>query len=260
MYSRLNPEARIAVMQATDEARELGHSEVGADHVLLGLLANVRGETYALLTQHGLTFDQARSIVIERHVETPRDQDADPEASSAELDEDRAALRAIGIDLDKVREAVRSTFGDDITEGWGERGRGRGRGRRGGPGGHHGRHHHGRPDRRATGPDSAEVEDPRIEGRRGGGRGRRGPRSERFGDRLPFSPALVEALRGVRRVAGADDRERRRGPGGPGMTAPRLLLAIARSGDPAVEAVLGWADDSAALRAAIEEYAGQPTA
>ena len=257
MYSRLDQEARIAVMQATDEARELGHSEVGADHVLLGLLANVRGETYSLLTQHGLTFDQARTIVIERHVEAtaPHADDSAESAASTELDEDREALKAIGIDLDKVREAVRSTFGDDITAGWGERGRGRGRGgRRGGPG--RGRHHHHSPEMR-----SEKLSEDAAEGgfRGRGGRGRRGPRSERFGGRLPFAPSLVEALRGVRREAGADDRERRRGPGGPGMTAPRLLLAISRSGDPAVEAVLGWADDSAALKAAIEEYAGQPT-
>ncbi len=252
MYTRLDQEARIAVMQATDEARELGHSEVGADHVLLGLLANVRGETYSLLTRHGLTFDQARTIVIERHLETtPTADEPVGSEAAADLDEDREALRAIGIDLDKVREAVRSTFGDDITAGWGQRGRGRGRGgRRGGPGG--GRHHHRR-HADVEGGEGREV----SEGR--GGRGRRGPRSERFGDRLPFSPALVGALRGVRREAGADDRERR-GPGGPGMTAPRLLLAISRSGDPGVEAVLGWANESAALKAEIEEYAAQPTA
>lgn len=240
MYTRFDPEARIAVMQAIDEARELGHSEVGPDHVLLGLLANVRGETYALLSSHGLQFDSARTIVIDRHrdAEPSPAQAADAERpDTSDLDEDREALRAIGIDLDKVREAVRSTFGEDITAEWGERdrrGRGRGRGRHHHEGGEHGEQHRGR--------------------------GRRGPRSERFGGRAPFSPALVEALRGVRREAAGDDRDRRRGPGGAGMTAGRLLLAITRSGDPVVEAVLGWANDATALRNAIEEHAAQATA
>ncbi len=43
MHSRFDTEARIAVAQATDIARELGHREVGPDHLLLGLLANMRG-------------------------------------------------------------------------------------------------------------------------------------------------------------------------------------------------------------------------
>ena len=51
-------------MQATEEARELGHSEVGPDHVLLGLLSNMRGSTFALLTEHGLRLDSAREVVV----------------------------------------------------------------------------------------------------------------------------------------------------------------------------------------------------
>jgi len=64
MFSRFDPEARIAVMQATEEARELGHSEVGPDHVLLGMLSNMRGSTFALLTEHGLRLDSAREVVV----------------------------------------------------------------------------------------------------------------------------------------------------------------------------------------------------
>jgi Clp amino terminal domain, pathogenicity island component len=250
MFNRLNPEARIAVMQAIDEARELGHAEVGADHVLLGLLANVRGETYALLTSHGLDFTKARSIVVDQHIEPTRDELSQTEPT--ELDEDREALRAIGIDLDKVREAVKSTFGDDITEGWGERGpQVRGRGPRRGPRGRHHHHHHGE-----GGPDAGEQGEERR-----GGRGRRGPRSERFGDRPMFSAELRDALRATVRGArrGAPDGERR-GPGGPKMTATMLLTAIAQSQNPAVETILDSAKDQSALREAITAYAGQPTA
>ncbi len=94
---------------------------------------------------------------------------ADPDHPDPGLDEDREALRAIGIDLDKVREAVRSTFGDDITEQWGERQDRRGRR------GQRGRRHH-----------------------RGGGRGRRGPRSRQYADRGEFSDSLIGILRDLR--------------------------------------------------------------
>jgi hypothetical protein len=256
MFPRFDPEARIAVMQATEEARELGHSEVGPDHVLLGLLSNMRGSTFALLTEHGLRLDSAREVVVAQRAlrdEARPSPSATPDAdvpgedsADSDLDEDREALRAIGIDLDKVREAVRSTFGDDITEQWGER-RDR-RGRRG----ERGRHHH-----------------------EGGGRGRRGPRSRQFTDRGEFSDSLVAILRDLRRSTlrdageerSGDRSERRRERGergerrqrGPALTADRLLLAIARSEDPVAQAVLGWANDAAALRAAIEERATQPT-
>jgi Clp amino terminal domain, pathogenicity island component len=255
MYSRFDPEARIAVMQATEEARELGHSEVGPDHVLLGLLSNMRGSTFALLTEHGLRLDSAREVVVAqraalaasqpsptRNSDTSDQDSADPDRGlDPGLEEDREALRAIGIDLDKVREAVRSTFGDDITEEWGERhGRSGRRGQRG-------RRHHG-----------------------GGGRGRRGPRSRQFADRGEFSDSLIGILRDLRhttmRDASRERRERRGERGergdrrqrGPALTADRLLLAIARSNDPVAQAVLGWANDVSALRTAIEARATQP--
>jgi Clp amino terminal domain, pathogenicity island component len=248
MFNRMNPEARIAVMQAIDEARELGHAEVGADHVLLGLLANVRGETYALLTDHGLDFTSARAIVIDQHVEPAGAASAD---EPPELDEDREALRAIGIDLDKVRDAVKSTFGDDITEGWGERAgrgpRGRGRGR------HHHHHHRGE-----GGP--TEEGAPLGEGRRGG-RGRRGPRSERFGDRPMFSAELRNAMRATVREARRDAADGdRRGPGGPTLTAAAILAAITTGDDPVVDAILNSATNPHALREAVASYAGQPAA
>ena len=43
-----------AVTQAADIARELGHTEIGPGHLLLGLLANPRGTAYAALRDHGL--------------------------------------------------------------------------------------------------------------------------------------------------------------------------------------------------------------
>ncbi len=231
MQSRFDTEARIAVAQAADIARELGHTEVGPDHLLLGLLANARGTAYAALTDHGLRLDAARDIVAAQHVDavdetdTDAGQDADLEPTS--YDEDREALRAIGIDLDRVRDAVRTNLGQDLTDGWAsrperdrpERDRRGGRGRRG-----RGRRHHPHHDHE--------------------GRGRRGPRSRR-GDGPRFSRDLRGLLRDVRRsvlVERVDDtRGARRAV--PGMTGARLLVALTRSEDPVVRAVLAGAAD-----------------
>ncbi len=230
MQSRFDTEARIAVTQAADIARELGHTEVGPDHLLLGLLANARGTAYAALTDHGLRLDAARQIVADQHVDPvdePETADSDNEAAPTSYDEDREALRAIGIDLDRVRDAVRTNLGQDLSDGWAsrpERGRRRGRGRR---------HHHHHHDHE--------------------GRGRRGPRSRR-GDGPRFSRELRGLLRDVRhsvlRDRLDDDRDSRREV--PGMSGARLLVALTRSQNPVVQAVLAGATDLDALRAQAE--------
>src|SRR6478672_9549327 len=160
MQSRFDTEARIAVAQAADIARELGHSEVGPDHLLLGLLANARGTAYAALTDHGLRLDAAREIVATQHVDPvdepdTADSDGDADVAPTSYDEDREALRAIGIDLDRVRDAVRTNLGQDLSDGRASRPE---RGRRGGQG-------RGRRSREAW-----TEGDERGEGRRGRGR------------------------------------------------------------------------------------------
>jgi hypothetical protein len=245
MHPRFDTEARIAVAQATDLARELGHREVGPDHLLLGLLANTRGRAYAALTDHGLRLDAARDLVAAQHVDPApdpeHDQDADRSAEQASYDDDREALRAIGIDLDRVRDAVRDHLGQDLANGWatrserrGRRGRGprredRGEGRRG-----RGRHDH--PDH----PDHPERE----------GRGRRGPRSRRD-DGPRFSRELRGLLRDVRRSALRDRFDDTR-PETPGLSGARLLVALTRSDDPGVQAVLAGATDLDGLREQAE--------
>jgi hypothetical protein len=171
MQNRFDTEARIAVTQATDIARELGHREVGPGHLVAGLLANPRGTAYAALHDHGLELEAARALVATHHVDAEPESDPDHDsgeqrAHSARYDEDREALKAIGIDLDRVRDAVRANLGDDLAERWADRPRrDRGRSRR--------HHHHGQ------------------------GRGRRGPRSRRDG--LRFSRELRALLREARR-------------------------------------------------------------
>ena len=232
MQTRFDTEARIAVTQAADIARELGHREVTSGHLLAGLLANPRGTAYAALHDHGLELDTARALVATHHVdpepEPDPDHDHDDEDRSAGYDEDREALKAIGIDLDRVRDAVRANLGDDLAERWADRPRrDRERGRRGHRHGHHGQ-----------------------------GRGRRGPRSRRDG--LRFSRELRALLRDARRAVLRDQLDA--GDGGdrdavrrvPGLTGARLLVALTRSDDPAVRAVLATSTGLDGLRAQAE--------
>lgn len=247
-------ETRIAFVQAAEVAHELGHPTLGPEHLLLGLLADLRGHAVAALDPHGVTYQVARERVIAHH------RGANPAAPSASssYEEERLALAQLGLDLDRVREAVQQTFGEDIVDGWGERrptarGGGRGNGRRG--------------------DEPRETEMPE-----GGGRGRRGPRSNRFGPRgLPLSPALRDILGAMRSAArsdldaGSSDRgetRRRRGTRGPhGSRGPRqegqsrgrnpgpdavaLLVALLRSDSAAVHAAVGDADLCAQVAAQL---------
>ena len=239
MYSRLDHQARIALMQGADEARDLGHPTVGPEHLLLGLLADRRSEAADLLLAHGLTFEGGREAVVTHHRDHPEptptdepDADADPARAYAE---DREALRALGIDLDRVREAVRSGFGDDLAEEWGgrpDRRRSRGRGPRGGPGPH--RH----------------------------GRGRRGPRGGAGPFGLPFRDSLKDVLRDTMRAMaiervearlderfGEERREGRRSRRGPGRLEPRDLVGgLLDNPDPALQAALAGLDLDAVRR------------
>jgi hypothetical protein len=243
MSHRFDTESRIAVAQAADIAREMGHRQVGPGHLLAGLLANPRGTAYAALRDHGLDLDTTRDLVATHHVDPEPESESEsgrPEhdGPTGGYDEDREALQAIGIDLDRVRAAVRANLGADLADGWADRPdreRGRGRGRRGRRTGRPGHHHH-------------------HEGR---GRGRRGPRSRREGP--PFSRELRALLRDVRRSVLRDrleteDRDEARRV--PGMTGGRLLVALTRSDDPAVQAVLATADSIDRLRAQAEQVVG----
>jgi Clp amino terminal domain, pathogenicity island component len=237
MHTRFDTESRIAVVQAADIARELGHHEVGPGHLLAGLLANPRGTAYAALHDHGLDLDTARDLVAAHHVEAETETGLDADGHAAGYDDDRDALAAIGIDLDRVRDAVRTNLGADLAEGWAdrpERDRGRGRSRRGGR--RHGHDHEGRAGQR--------------------GRGRRGPRSRREGPQ--FSTEMRALLRDVRRsvqrdrLDAGDRADARRVPG---LTGARMLVALTRSDDPAVRAVLATATGIEGLRAQAEAAA-----
>jgi ATP-dependent Clp protease ATP-binding subunit ClpC len=67
MFERFTDKARQAVVLAQEEARRLGHPEVGTEHLLLGLLA-VPGDSAGTrtLTALGILLDDLRAKVEER--------------------------------------------------------------------------------------------------------------------------------------------------------------------------------------------------
>ncbi len=106
MFEQFTDQARHLVVDAQRRARELEHGWIGTEHVLLALLADPHAPGAATLTRLGLTFDSCRDAVVSL---------AEP---GAQLDEeDGAALRAVGIDLDEVRRRAEETFGEGALDG-----------------------------------------------------------------------------------------------------------------------------------------------
>jgi ATP-dependent Clp protease ATP-binding subunit ClpA len=120
MFERFTRHARVAVVLAQEEARELRTREVAPQHLLLGILQAAGNDLSAALSGYGLTADVVRARLIEAAPKTDESFDVDAEA-----------LRAIGIDLEAVRASVARTFGPDAFDNALSRsGRRRGRQRR----------------------------------------------------------------------------------------------------------------------------------
>ncbi|HVQ99599.1 MAG TPA: Clp protease N-terminal domain-containing protein [Mycobacterium sp.] len=105
MFERLNREARIAVVSAQEEARELMAREMNSQHLLLGVVEAAGDELSTVLGDYGLTAGVIRARLAEST--TAAGDPFDP------FDSDADALRAIGIDLQAVRDSVTRTFGVD---------------------------------------------------------------------------------------------------------------------------------------------------
>jgi ATP-dependent Clp protease ATP-binding subunit ClpA len=93
MFERFTRRARTAVRLAQHEARALGQSDIGPEHLLLAMLADADCLAAKVLFQLGID----RSTVV-RELAPNIDGDAD-------------VLRAIGIDLDEVRRRAEEIFG-----------------------------------------------------------------------------------------------------------------------------------------------------
>jgi ATP-dependent Clp protease ATP-binding subunit ClpA len=99
MFERFARNARVAVMLAQEEARELMDRETGAQHMLLGVLQAAGEDLAAVLTGYGLTAEVVRARL------------AESSTGDKTFDEDADALSTLGIDLRAVRDSVARTFG-----------------------------------------------------------------------------------------------------------------------------------------------------
>ena len=103
MWDRLSPEAREVMSLALTESEQLGHGYLGDEHVLLGLLRGQASRASSLLRGHGLDLASARAELQRLSAAglMPRSR-AD----------DAGALRAVGIDVEAVRERLVTAFGE----------------------------------------------------------------------------------------------------------------------------------------------------
>jgi ATP-dependent Clp protease ATP-binding subunit ClpA len=106
VFERFTRDARTVVVSAIDLCATLDADEVRPVHLLLALTADGNGAR-DLLAAHGITEDAVGAALG-----APRPTPPDPLG-----DEDAAALRSLGIDLDAIREAVDKQFGEGALEG-----------------------------------------------------------------------------------------------------------------------------------------------
>lgn len=101
MFERFSRNARVAVVLAQEEARELNADEIRPEHILVGVLQSAGRELSSVLEGYGLTANAVRGRL------------ATAESTGDEsFDDDAEALRSIGIDLRAVRDNIDRTFGE----------------------------------------------------------------------------------------------------------------------------------------------------
>ncbi|MBW9206925.1 hypothetical protein KV102_10925 [Mumia sp. zg.B53] len=106
MFERFAAEARSAVVDAQEEAREAGDRRIEPVHILGALVR--RGADDGLLARHGVTHEAVRREIVR--------------GGGGALDAE--ALAAVGVDLDAVRAQADTTFGEGALERAGGRSRG----------------------------------------------------------------------------------------------------------------------------------------
>ena len=105
MFERFTRDARAVVISTQDLCHGLGTDEVRPVHLLLALTEEGSGARDPLAA-HGLTED-----AVSAALGAPR-----PAPPTPLGDDDAAALRSLGIDLDAIRAAVDQQFGEGALE------------------------------------------------------------------------------------------------------------------------------------------------
>ncbi|WP_067896530.1 Clp protease N-terminal domain-containing protein [Nocardia vaccinii] len=104
MFEKFGKAARYAVVMAQEEARMLRAPNIDVEHLLLGLAAGPDDGIRKVLAGGGITAATIRESLSGKRSAEPLGED------------DAAALRSIGIDLDAVRESLEATFGADALD------------------------------------------------------------------------------------------------------------------------------------------------
>jgi hypothetical protein len=104
MLERFTPAAREVVVRTQVTARSLGHERIGTEHVLVAALEDPAAPGVGGLVGLGVTADAVRALLPTR-----------PGAQGFGQD-DAAALRTLGIDLDEIRRQVEGAFGEGALE------------------------------------------------------------------------------------------------------------------------------------------------
>jgi len=102
MWDRLSEQARAVMRLALAESEQLGHGYVGDEHVLLGLLRDQANPASSLLRGHGLDLASARA-----ELQRLAAAGLMPRLCA----DDAGALRAVGIDVEAVRQRLVTAFG-----------------------------------------------------------------------------------------------------------------------------------------------------
>ncbi|MFD3703662.1 Clp protease N-terminal domain-containing protein [Nocardia sp. NPDC058658] len=101
MFEKFSREAKLAVVGAQADAKDLGAKQIGPEHVLLGAVSNAEPDLRAVLDARDITADSLRAALA---AEPPLGPD------------DAQALRSIGIDLDAVQASIAENFGPQAWE------------------------------------------------------------------------------------------------------------------------------------------------
>ncbi|MCG5431066.1 Clp protease [Mycobacterium sp. MYCO198283] len=104
MFERFSKPARSAIVVAQEQARDFRSPAIGIEHLLLGITMCSGTDLRNVLAGNGVTADNVQAALGDRRAEEPLGE------------EDAAALRSIGIDLESVRESLEATFGADALE------------------------------------------------------------------------------------------------------------------------------------------------
>jgi ATP-dependent Clp protease ATP-binding subunit ClpA len=102
MFERFTPEAKAVLVEAQDAAIEIGSTYITPTHLFYGCAKGRDSTAGEPLHGVGITGESILDVV--------------PQGEHPETSIDRNALRAIGIDYDRVKNAVDETFGEGALE------------------------------------------------------------------------------------------------------------------------------------------------